>query len=216
VAENGGVIAPGLRERKKQRTRAMLIDAAIELCLKQGFEKTTVDQIASIADVSPRTFSRYFATKDAVITAIVDDAIEKAAVELARQPTDISHLEAILRAYVAMYTNTKSAPATGLTTERVMSTIRMVMTSPTLRQTVSEFRSHAANIALANRMGVGVDDRRLKLVAALWAAIIMTALDDLADPDTDWESLGVDDIVSRAEATYAEFMEVTAGLGQPV
>ena len=47
----------GLRERKKLRTRATLIDAAV-VCNRQGFERTTVDQIAAIADVSPRTFSR--------------------------------------------------------------------------------------------------------------------------------------------------------------
>ena len=57
---------PGLRERKKQRTRATLISAAVKLCLEQGYEHTTVDQIAAAAEVSPRTFSRYFATKDAV------------------------------------------------------------------------------------------------------------------------------------------------------
>ena len=42
--------ALGLRERKKQRTRATLIDAAVELCDRQGFDRTTVDQIAAIAD----------------------------------------------------------------------------------------------------------------------------------------------------------------------
>ena len=191
----------------------MLVDAAIELCLQQGFDKTTVDQIAAIADVSPRTFSRYFATKDAVVTAMIDESIQRAAVELDRQPAELSHLEAMFRAYMAMYKSTKSPSASGLSSERLMSTIRIVMTSPTLRQTVSDFRPHAANAALAKRMGVGLDDRRLKLVAALWAAIIMTALDDLGDPGTDWEDLTVDDIIARAESTYAEFMEVTAGLG---
>ena len=100
VAEVRGKLALGLRERKKQRTRALLMDAAIDLCNRQGFERTTVDQIAAVADVSPRTFSRYFATKDAIALALIDDAIDTAAVELARQPTDISHFEALRRAYV--------------------------------------------------------------------------------------------------------------------
>ena len=77
VAEGSGEPALGLRERKKQRTRATLIDAAVELCERQGFERTTVDQIAAIADVSPRTFSRYFATKDAIALALIDEAVDR-------------------------------------------------------------------------------------------------------------------------------------------
>jgi AcrR family transcriptional regulator len=207
-----GEASLGLRERKKLRTRTMLIDAAIQLCLRQGFEHTTVDQIAAIADVSPRTFSRYFPTKDAVVTAMLDDAREKAAAELARQPADISHLDALFRAYMAMYKNTKTAPTTGLTSERLLSTVRIVMTSPTLRHTASGFQPNAVNVALAERMGVGVNDRQLKLVASVWSAIIMTALGDLASPTTDWARVGVDEIVKRADATYREFVAATAKL----
>jgi AcrR family transcriptional regulator len=204
----------GLRERKKLRTRAMLIDAAIQLCLRQGFERTTVDQIAAIADVSPRTFSRYFPTKDAVVTAMLDETLERAAAELARQPADISHIEAMFRAYMAMYKNTKTAPTTGLTSDRLLATVRIVMTSPTLRHTAADFRPHAVSAALAQRMGVGLGDRRLKLVSAVWSAIIMTALGELASPVTDWDSMGVEEIVTRAEATYREFVAVTAKLHQ--
>jgi hypothetical protein len=49
----------GRRELKKQRTGAALNEAAADLCLRQG-DNTTVAQIAAIADVSPRIFSRYF------------------------------------------------------------------------------------------------------------------------------------------------------------
>ena len=50
VADLRGEPPLGLRERKKKRTRAMLIDAAVELCEGQGFERTTVDQIAAEYD----------------------------------------------------------------------------------------------------------------------------------------------------------------------
>jgi AcrR family transcriptional regulator len=211
-----GEPALGLRERKKARTRATLLDAAVELCERQGFERTTVDQIAAIADVSPRTFSRYFATKDAIAVALIDDATDVAAAELARQPTDIGHFEALRRSYVSMYTSTKSAPPGALSADRVMCTVRIIMSSPTLRQTTLEYRPHAVNIELAKRLGVDIEHRRLKLVSAIWGSIIMTALADLSEHGVDWEDVGIDGIVARLEATFVEFMGEIGNVGQPV
>lgn len=57
----------GLRERKRQDTRHRLLEAARRLFEEHGYDDTTVDMIAQQADVSPRTFHRYFATKDAVV-----------------------------------------------------------------------------------------------------------------------------------------------------
>jgi AcrR family transcriptional regulator len=208
VAEVRGEPALGLRERKKLRTRATLIDAAVELCERQGYERTTVDQIAAIADVSPRTFSRYFATKDAIALALIDEAIGQAAEELSRQPMDIGHFEALRRSYVAMYSGTKTAPPGGLSAERMMCIVRIIMSSGALRHAVIDYRQHAVVIAMAKRMGVSPDDLKLKLVTAMWASIIMTALGDLSDEETDWQQVGVDDIVSRLEAAFAEFIEL--------
>lgn len=215
MPEVTGDSAFGLRERKKQRTRATLIDAAIELCERQGFEQTTVEQIAAIADVSPRTFSRYFATKEAVCLALVDNAVDQAAVELARQPEGLNHLEALYRSYVTMYRNTKNAGIGELTASRLLCTVQIIMSSPTLRQAAMEFRPHAVNVALAHRMGVGLDDRGLRLVAAVWASIIMTALADLGRA-TDWQGVGIDDAVGRIEATFAQFTGLIDGAAQPV
>ncbi|HEY6648372.1 MAG TPA: TetR family transcriptional regulator [Mycobacterium sp.] len=215
MAEVRGEPALGLRERKKQRTRATLIDAAVELCDRQGFERTTVDQIAAIADVSPRTFSRYFATKDAIALALIDEALELTAAELARQPHDISHFEALRRSYVVMYNNTKSAPPGALSEDRMMCTVRIIMSSAALRQTAVEFRPHPVTIELAKRMGVDQYDRRLRLVAAVWASIIMTALGDLGE-GTDWTQVGIDDIITRLEATFAEFMGEIENAHRPV
>jgi AcrR family transcriptional regulator len=217
VADVRGEPVLGLRERKKKRTRATLIDAAVQLCERQGFERTTVDQIAAVADVSPRTFSRYFATKDAIATALIDEAIDQAAVELERQPRDLGHFDALRRAYVQMYRNTESALPGELTAQRTLSTIRIIMTSPTLRLAAHEYRPQALNVELAKRIGVDVEHRTVQLIAAVWGTIIMSALGNLADDKhTDWERIGVEDVIGHLEATYAEFTGLMAGFPEAV
>src|SRR5262245_43784618 len=57
----------GIRERKKQRTRQALRQAALELFLERGFEATTIADITAAADVAPRTFFSYFQAKEDVV-----------------------------------------------------------------------------------------------------------------------------------------------------
>lgn len=216
VCEARGEPALGLRERKKRRTRATLIDAAVGLCDRQGFDGTTVDQIAAIAEVSPRTFSRYFATKDAIAMALIDEVLVRVAAELARQPRYLSHLEALRRAYVAMVESCKLAPADGLTAERLLQILRITMSSATLRQATIEYRASAVDVVVAERMGAAVDDRRVRLLAAVWGALLMTALQDLGRRTDSAVLVSVDEVIEAFESTYAEFSGEIAGLGQPV
>lgn len=58
---------PGLRERKKARLRQQIIETAIRLFRKQGYEKTRIDDIVRILEISQPTFFRYFPSKDAVL-----------------------------------------------------------------------------------------------------------------------------------------------------
>ena len=60
-------LAKGLRERKKQKTRESIQREAMRLFGMQGYEQTTIEQIASAVEISPSTFFNYFPTKEDVV-----------------------------------------------------------------------------------------------------------------------------------------------------
>jgi len=81
-----------LRERKKARTRASLREHALRLFREQGYQATTVEQIAAAAEVSPSTFFRYFPTKEDVV--LRDDFDDRILEALDRQPASLAPVAA--------------------------------------------------------------------------------------------------------------------------
>jgi TetR/AcrR family transcriptional regulator, regulator of mycofactocin system len=78
----------GLRELRAARTRDAIAAAAYALFAERGFQATTVDDIAARAEVAPRTFFRYFATKEAVMFARAPEQREQIAARLTDRPAD--------------------------------------------------------------------------------------------------------------------------------
>jgi AcrR family transcriptional regulator len=75
-------VQPGLRERKKQRTREQIIEAAMGLFAERGYHATTIADIATAADVAPRTFFSYFPSKEAVVFYNADRDLDALAAAL--------------------------------------------------------------------------------------------------------------------------------------
>ncbi len=91
----------GLRARKKLQTRLAIRQAAFQLFEQQGYADTTIDQIAEAAEVSPRTFYRYFGGKEGVLLS--DDKIAPIVDAFAEAPAELDYVAAYRHAIATVY-----------------------------------------------------------------------------------------------------------------
>jgi len=164
--------AESLRERKKARTREALIDAALELFEQKGYDATTVEDIAAAAEVSPRTFFRYFDSKLDLVMARSDTKHTLLGpLLLARPPEEglIAAMREVLRCELD----------TQLEDPRVKREFQVMLTTPSLRNLAREhFYEEEAEMvpAIAARLGVPPESLVAHVVtgmvtSAIWAAI---------------------------------------------
>jgi AcrR family transcriptional regulator len=96
-------VPEGLRERKKQRTREQIIEAAMGLFAERGYHATTIADIATAADVAPRTFFSYFPSKEAVVFHNVDRDLDGLASALRDRLPDETAFDGLRRWIDGMY-----------------------------------------------------------------------------------------------------------------
>ncbi|TDC62909.1 TetR/AcrR family transcriptional regulator [Streptomyces hainanensis] len=99
VAERS--VPVGLRERKKQATRAALGEAAVRLAVARGVENVTVEAISAEVGVSPRTFFNYFDQRDDAFVMIDDELSERVRHAVLAAPAELSPLDAVRDALIA-------------------------------------------------------------------------------------------------------------------
>lgn len=92
----------GLRARKKLQTRLALARAAMRLFEERGYAATTIDDIAAEANVSRRTFFRYFDSKDEAFIVDPEGKLEALHVALAEGPPDEPTIAAVRRGLLAL------------------------------------------------------------------------------------------------------------------
>jgi AcrR family transcriptional regulator len=184
-----GPTRDGLRERKKQQTRDALANAAFDLFARKGFEATTVDEIADEVMVSPRTFFRYFASKEDVALQAIDQQYSAVFAAFDARPPDEPVMTALRNAAVAVL-RACEAGESSLPAERLVCLSRLMSASPALAGASLEMcGSRVDELAgkVAARMGVASGaDPRPTLVAAVAMSAVQTAAGAWRDrePDT--------------------------------
>jgi AcrR family transcriptional regulator len=169
----------GLRERKKRQTRSRIIAVALRLCDTQGFDATTVEQIAAAADVSPRTVNRYFEVKEDIVLAPIEELGNALAEELSAQPVIGNELQSLLDAYlvvVARFTATDEP----LSFEWFQQMHRIMQASTTVRARSLDFadkKMHEVGPVLARRLGTVPDSLCVRLIVGIWNTICRAGLE---------------------------------------
>jgi AcrR family transcriptional regulator len=200
----------GLRERKKQRTREALIGAAMELFATQGYEKTTVDEIAEAVEVSPRTFFRYFASKEDVVLTIKEHQVDAFYTAFCARPRQEPVVTALRRAAIEVLRDFEEGrggfqPTVISCMQDLLQHCRPVV-ARSLEQTSKRIDDFARQIA--DRMGVDAADPRPTLVAAVAGTALEVAVGAWRDKEPGVPAV---ELVDRAFALLEEGINYPAG-----
>jgi AcrR family transcriptional regulator len=189
----------GLRERKKAKTRAAIRKHALRLIQKQGYDATTVEQIAAAAEVSPATFFRYYPTKEDVV---LQDDVDLVTLEaLQAQPAELGPIAAFRAAAAAMREQMTPADL-----ESFRATTRLTFAVPEIRaRALDEFvrTVDVISAAIAARLGRDATDFAARNIAGAILGVVMTATmpwSPGADADIDQVFQRIDEGLAHLEA----------------
>ncbi|OEU85419.1 hypothetical protein DB35_15000 [Streptomyces abyssalis] len=167
---------PGLRERKKTKTRQAIRKAAYRLFEEQGYAATSVERIADEAEVSPSTVFRYFPTKeDIVLTDEYDPLLREA---LLARPAEEPPGTALRNAMRGIFAQTMSAEP-GREPAEAHQRMQLVHEVPALRARMAEHMSVTGRFlagALAERTGPAEDSFELRVYTAALLGALAEAL----------------------------------------
>ncbi len=172
----------GLRERKKLKTRATIQREAMRLFAAQGYQATTVEQIAAAAEISPSTFFNYFPNKEAVV--LQDDLDPPILAAFYAQAAGVGPIAA-LRAAMREVFGGLGADELAVQRQRMA----LIMREPDLRAAmlvdIAELVGQVAEL-LAKRTGRSADDFAVRnLAGAVLGVAMATMLAWSDDPPAD-------------------------------
>jgi AcrR family transcriptional regulator len=186
----------GLRERKKARTKAAIQEQALRLFREQGYDATTVEQIAEAAEISPSTFFRYFPTKEDVV---VWDDYDPMLIEAIRaQPAGLSPIQALRGGLREAFSHIPPAEAA-----RIRERTALTLAVPELRASSMANLSHNLRMIgelVAERVGRDPDDFAVRTFTGAVFGVWLSVLFDWAEHTDVDLATAMDDAIAHLEA----------------
>jgi AcrR family transcriptional regulator len=163
----------GLREMKKERTRAEIVRVATRMFAARGFDDVTVDEIAAEAEVAHRTFYRYFASKEELVLGPLQQGLDALVTLFLARP----RTEGVMRSIHAVIMDLAANYEHDLDNDRRRA--NLVRTTPSLQHRQNERHAAFENVIvplIADRLGVDpVVDIRPAMIAGCAVAAIRVA-----------------------------------------
>ena len=153
-------IVPTLRERKRARTRQALIEAAVDLFERHGYERTTIADIAAAADIGTRTFFSYFATKEELLFPESDERIRAGVDAIANRRPGDGPIDVLLRGL-----DDASAGSDDMTGRLARLRTRLMHDTPVLLGRAMQIQLAGAAV-IARELAVAYPDRLDEVSAA--------------------------------------------------
>jgi AcrR family transcriptional regulator len=173
---------PDRRERKRQRTRLAIQDAALELFAERGYRETTINAIADRADVAPRTVTVHFPTKEELLFDAEPFTLESLIAALQARTPHASALDA-LRAWMATtMAALDSAESSEQFWERRVLRAHIINAEPELRGR-ARAGYHEFERVLADAIGRDLGQPGTALAPRLAALTAVTGLRELYETD---------------------------------
>jgi AcrR family transcriptional regulator len=171
-------IAQSLRERKKQKTREAIQREATRLFQKQGYEQTTIEQIAAAVEISPSTFFNYFRTKEDVVLYDAYDPLVATLFDSRPSDEPLSESVRVVLDQVSGILETDR--------EIILARSRLLLETPDLRAKLwSEVERAQAffGVILAQRTGHDADAFEFRVVSIALVAAMMEAASEWVRQD---------------------------------
>ncbi|MDQ0376515.1 TetR/AcrR family transcriptional regulator [Amycolatopsis thermophila] len=164
-----------LRQRTRRAVRAEIVDAAMSLFLSQGFEATTIEEIARAAGISRRSYFRYFANKDEALAEALASIGQTIAQALTERPKEEAPWDALRFAFDPLVEQASAQP-------NAEALAKLMLERPCLQQGKNTAWLAEITAVLAQRLPADEGSLRARALAAAAITCLHTAQEQWLEP----------------------------------